>query len=160
MDVYRGNVRPAIKRALAELESDWGAAIRIEWCIVFVHPFQLDPNDRDARRVFEKLREDYSPTIGRHRIVRLDLVSAPSKPNPSSWFHQQPFVVVGTGKGAGRVSLALSHSTAAALAHALRTCLLESFRHRRTAYDNEVKRLSRNRAAPDWSFASLYLIRD
>ncbi|GFR46524.1 hypothetical protein Agub_g8110, partial [Astrephomene gubernaculifera] len=42
-----------------------------EWLVVYVRPPELDVGDKAAKKVFDKLRDDFSPR-GRTRVVRLD----------------------------------------------------------------------------------------
>ncbi len=54
---YRSTTRAQIKKAIADIEREWGGPlIMSEWLIVYVRPFELDPQDKGARKLFEKLR--------------------------------------------------------------------------------------------------------
>lgn len=56
----RSTIRAQIKAAIAALERDWGGpAVTSEWIIAYVRPLELDMGDKNAKKVFEKIREDF-----------------------------------------------------------------------------------------------------
>lgn len=47
---YKATVRPQLKRAVADVERDWGGpGATSEWLVLYVRPFELDAGDRGAR---------------------------------------------------------------------------------------------------------------
>ena len=45
-------MRGAVKKALSDLERDWGgAAVTSEWMVVYLRPFELQPDDKAAKKV-------------------------------------------------------------------------------------------------------------
>ena len=49
---YKSTTRVQIKKATTDIERDWGAAspsVGCEWLILYVRPFELDPNDKGVK---------------------------------------------------------------------------------------------------------------
>eukprot|EP00878_Enallax_costatus_P028549 GHUV01030842.1.p1 GENE.GHUV01030842.1~~GHUV01030842.1.p1 ORF type:complete len:447 (+),score=91.95 GHUV01030842.1:177-1517(+) len=70
---YKSTTRAQLKRVTADAEKDWGgAAVGSEWVILYVRPFELEPSDKAAKKVFEKLCDDFG-SKRRERVVRLDI---------------------------------------------------------------------------------------
>lgn len=58
--VCRSTIRPLIKQVTAALERDWaGPNITSAWIIAYVRPFELETTDRNAKKVFDKIKDDF-----------------------------------------------------------------------------------------------------
>ncbi|KXZ42764.1 hypothetical protein GPECTOR_119g395 [Gonium pectorale] len=185
---YRNSIKPALKRAISDLERDWGGppapgppppqpsgmgallgggaatapapvgVLGAEWVIVYVRPAELDVADKAAKKLFEKLKDDFSGR-GRTRVLRMDVPRG-----------HAAMAGLGMARGAsGPVGLnagmhaGFGPSAATGLEElevCLRDCVRNSFDARQAAYMAEVQRLVNERRDPNWSFASLYLVKD
>ncbi|GAX77382.1 hypothetical protein CEUSTIGMA_g4828.t1 [Chlamydomonas eustigma] len=165
-------LRVNLKKAIADLDQEWGSGS--EWSIVYIRPMAVDAQDKGAKKVFDRLVDDFGSTPRlRDRVVRLDPLSATAMAataGPSLLQQQQQQLlhhhqrsssmsVPGMGVGAGAAGLPAAWGLED-LDVALRECVKNSFHARHVAYMDEARSLLNQRLNPDWSFASFYLVKD
>ncbi|GLI61031.1 hypothetical protein VaNZ11_003295, partial [Volvox africanus] len=189
---YRNVLRSELRRKIAGLEQDWGGPpapgpsqpqpsgmgallggssaaatppaglLGAEWIIVYVRPPDADAGDKAARKVYDRIKDDFSQR-GRTRVIRIDPPAAVGGGG------------CGGGGGSGAMSWGASRGGSAGIGGGffpstvlgledlelcLRECVRSSFESRQAAYMAEVQRLANERRDPNWSFASLYLVKD
>eukprot|EP00210_Caulerpa_lentillifera_P000161 g156.t1 len=109
-----------------------------ETMIVYIRPPELDPASKGPKRIFEKLRDDFNIRNRRDRCLRLDLYNANQ---------------LKTG-GQGMIS-GLDE-----LESLLKDCIKTAFQTRRSAYDEEARKLMSHRMDTKGSFGTLFLVKD
>ncbi|GLC41256.1 hypothetical protein PLESTM_001176800, partial [Pleodorina starrii] len=151
-----------------------------------VRPSEVDVADKGAKKVYDKLKDDFSPR-GRTRVIRVDppkgysaaavaavaaggglplagVIGAAAETG-GSWATPR-----GVGGGGGAAAAAVPGLPPGLMSGGvlgledleccLRECVRSSFESRQAAYMAEVQRLANERRDPNWSFASLYLVKD
>ncbi|WIA35160.1 hypothetical protein OEZ86_003632 [Tetradesmus obliquus] len=165
---YKSTLRAQLKRVTSDIEREWGGpGIGSEWLLLYVRPFELDPNDKSARRVFEKLCDDFA-SKRRERVVRLDIPlqaftgpAAAAAARSGSSSSSRPGYGVQAGGSAQGVGVWGAGATGLdELCTGLRDSIRAAFEARQAAYDAEVRRLLNERRDPGWSFLTLYLVKD
>ncbi|KAF6250949.1 hypothetical protein COO60DRAFT_1645717 [Scenedesmus sp. NREL 46B-D3] len=166
---YKSTLRAQLKRVTADIERDWGGpGIGSEWVILYVRPFELEPADKNAKRVFEKVCDDFA-SKRRERVVRMDIplqaFTGPAAAAAASQRSMQGGGRPGSGVLAGGQQQGVGVWGAGAtgleeLCIGLRDSIRAAFEARQAAYDAEVRRLLNERRDPKWSFTTLYLVKD
>ncbi|KAL6746613.1 hypothetical protein V8C86DRAFT_3034533, partial [Haematococcus lacustris] len=175
---YKAVVKPALRRALADLDREWGGAgqqgvPRPHWLIIFVRPFSADPQDKGVKKVFDTLTSDFAqaaaaataaaavaaaagPTAGdAPRILRLDLPQR-LPPGPAGLLGPPAAMAAGGGAG-GESGTEQGAQAEVALGEGVR-CSLES---RQDAFVSQVQRLSpEGGGRASWSFLHYFLVKD
>eukprot|EP00879_Flechtneria_rotunda_P024943 GHRR01026470.1.p1 GENE.GHRR01026470.1~~GHRR01026470.1.p1 ORF type:complete len:429 (+),score=155.71 GHRR01026470.1:52-1338(+) len=164
---YKSTLRAQLKRVTTDVERDWGGpGAGTEWLILYVRPFELEPGDKNARKVFEKLCDDFGAKR-REQVVRLDVpLQAFDTPTGSGGSRtarlggSSPADYGVVGQASAGSNWGLGASGLDELAAALRDSIRAAFEARQSAYDAEVRRLLNERRDPKWSFTTLYLVKD
>jgi len=144
---YRAHIKAQVRKALADVEREWGGpTLQSEWMIVFLRPQGLDPQDKGANKVYDKLMDDFgTPPI---------FSSAQRATGPR---------VVGLSlpprRGAAQLRGVMAYGLEE-LDHTLHARVRTAFEDRQAGYVNEIKSLSNKRLDPGWSFAMFYLVKD